>query len=48
MESQKIGLVEKAECKGRQLDLESSRNAIQDLTLKKTIVHVVLSTYEAC
>lgn len=47
VESQKIGLVEKAECEGRHLDLESSWNGIQDLTLKKTIVHVVLSTYEA-
>lgn len=40
MEKQKTAWAEKAECKGRQLELESSWNSIRDLTLKKTIVHV--------
>lgn len=47
MESQKIAWVEMAECKGKQLELECSWNSIQDLTLKKTIVHVVLSADSA-
>lgn len=46
-ESQKIVWVEETECKERQLEWESSRNSIQDLTLKKTVAHVVLSADKA-
>lgn len=37
MASQKIAQVEKAECKRRELELDSPRNHIQRLTLKKTM-----------
>lgn len=47
MMNQNIVRVEKAECKGRELELESPWNSVQHLTLKKTIAHVVLSVYEA-
>ena len=47
MVSQNIVRVEKAECKGRELEMESPWHGVQHLTLKKTIAHVVLNVYEA-
>lgn len=47
MVSQKITQMEKIECEGRELKLKSWWNSVQHLTLKNTIVHVVLSAYKA-